>query len=147
MCNARRMRCCQTLRNLYGNIDQLASGNGPAPQERTQGLALNQFAHGIWITVYFPKIENGNYMGVVQGCHGACLGFEASSADGGLSEFVSEDLDRYIPTEAGIARAIDLAHATDAKSSLNLIRSYSHPAGERGGRLFQQLSICGILVE
>jgi hypothetical protein len=35
-----------------------------------------------------------------------------------FGEFVLKNLNRYISPEAGIARTIDLAHATDAKSSL-----------------------------
>jgi hypothetical protein len=69
-------------------------------------------------------------LGWFNDCQYLGLPLEAGHALGVTGEGVRQDLDGHIAVEPGVARAVDLAHATGAEGGEDLIGSEAGASGE-----------------
>ena len=138
MHDARLVRDGQAPRDLYGVIDNLSPRQRLAAlQAGSKGLPLEQFhdherravggADG-------PDIVNGEDVGMVERTGSPRFFFEALLTSLVAAERVRQDLDGDETTQAGVARAVHLAHAAFANQFDDLVRPKTLPGRQRRRR-------------
>src|SRR5690606_8697557 len=68
-------------------------------------------------------VENVDDVGMAHGGGGARLSQKPEDVIGVLGHLAAQDLDRYLAPERHVGRAVDLAHAADAKAVLEQVFS------------------------
>jgi hypothetical protein len=131
MDDAERVRGGETLRRLPRELDGFRRRQGAALQSRAQRLPFQQLAHEIRRAVVNTHVVNGEDVGVVQLAGRARFLLEAVHAPGVGPQSARDQLDRDVPAETRVARAIDLAHAAGAQPTDNLVGSDPGAGGER----------------
>ncbi|MEO6400549.1 MAG: hypothetical protein ABIP62_00915 [Vicinamibacteria bacterium] len=118
----------ETVSDLCRNAHRLIEGNSAASQSLRE-VSPPDHLHGEEVDLHtfvegcvFETIDLRDTR-VIERRQQPGFAFEASQALWVLSEGAGQDLDRDIPAELRIPGAIDLAHATRADGTNNLIRS------------------------
>ncbi len=125
------MRGRQTARNLQTIVERLADRQCPTAQTVAQGLAFKQFGDGVGRAITNADVEDCQNVGMVQrrGSEGFLLEAVQPLRLGGDS--LRQNLDRYLPFEARVAGAIDLAHSARAQKANHFIRPKLGSRGQR----------------
>ena len=104
----------------------LANWKRLALERRAEGLAFEEFADDVLLAALDAEVVDGDDVGVVEGSDGAGFALEAGAEIGGGSgrtrrRGLAENFDRDVAIEAGVAGAVDLAHAADSERRLDLV--------------------------
>ena len=111
----------EAVGNLRRDVEQLAGRNGLAGEQGTERFALDEFADDVLLAGLDAKVVDGDDVGVVERGDGAGLALEAAAVIGAGGACPREDLDGDVAIEPGVAGAVDLAHAADPESGLDLV--------------------------
>jgi hypothetical protein len=68
-------------------------------------------------------VEDGQQVRMAEGTDGPRFQLEAAQALGVRGGVFGQDLDRHVTAEAGIAGAVDLAHASRSEGRENFVRA------------------------
>lgn len=117
------MRGFQRLGDLPGNQERLGNGDGSTCDARVQTLAVHEFENEKLRAVRFVQTVDRAYVRMVE--RGEDLGFttEPRKPFRIVRERVGQDFEGDVPSELGVPRAIDLAHAAGPKGGENLVRA------------------------
>ena len=104
----------------------LRTGNRLAVKQGPQRFAFEEFANDVLLAGLDAEVVNGDDVGVVEGGDGAGFALEAAAEVGGGAErtrcgVLAKDFDGDVAIEAGVAGAVDLAHAADSERGLDLV--------------------------
>ena len=117
-----------------GDLDPVAEhvrdGERAALEARRQRLPLQQLHDQVVHAVLVPDVVERADVGVVERRSGAGFALEARLELGGIGERLGEHLDRHLPVEAGVPRAIDLAHAACSERRHDFIRPEFRSRGQ-----------------
>ena len=102
----------EALGDLRGQLDGLAGREGACPETVAQRLALEQFGDQVGRALVGPDVVDDEDVGVVERGSGTGFLLEATHAIGIGRELSRQHLDGHVAPEAGVVRAIDLAHPT-----------------------------------
>ena len=122
----------QALGEREGDLYGLSPGEPLAGDPLAQGLALEQLGDGVGEIALAADVVEGEEAGVGEGGEGSCLALEAGDAVEVAGDGFGEDLEGDVASEAGVAGAVDLAHATRADRREDLVRPEARARGEQG---------------
>ena len=108
----------------------LRTGDGFAVKQGTQRLALEEFADNVLLAGLDAEVVDRDDVGMIERGDGAGFAFEAAAKISGSTVF-AQDFDGDIAVEAGVAGAIDFAHAADAERGLDLVGAELRVRGKR----------------
>jgi len=109
---------------------RLGGRQRPAPQPLCERLAGHELHDDEVDSLSRLDLVNGDDVGVVEGGGGAGLLDEAGAAVRVGEAIGGQDLDRDLAAEAGVAGAVDLAHAPGAEGGEHLVRPEFRPGSE-----------------
>ena len=111
----------ERLCDLPGDPERLLDRNPAARDALVQALAVHEFENKELLPVEFVEAVDLRDMRMIQG--GEELGFatEASDTIRIVRERYGHDLERDFPSELGVFRAIDFAHAAAAEQGDDLV--------------------------
>ena len=118
----------------------VAAVGRPSAAER---LAFEKLGDNPGRPIVHADIMNGEDIGVIQTAGGAGFLFESTLAFGIAREFRGQELDRDVPLQLRIARAIHLTHAADAEtakeleSANSITRGSAHRQADYSQRVYQ----------
>ncbi len=116
-------------RDIHGLRDRDATGREALCERRSFDQLENERADASRL---FETVNSADVL-VVERREKLCFTSEPGDALGVAGELRRKDLDRDIPIQPGVARAIDLAHATLAEGADDLVRA-ELLAGREGHR-------------
>src|SRR4029453_6279139 len=96
-----------------------------------EGLAFDQLHHQVVSVALAADIVQGADVRVTEAGDGAGLALESGPRSGVRAHVPGQHLDRHVPPEPGIPRAVHLAHAARTKQSGDLERPELRARGER----------------
>ena len=99
----------------------------PLPQR----VPIEQLRHDVRSTFMRANVVDGQDVGMVERRRGARLLLEPREAVGIGRERHGQRLDRHLPSEARVARAVHLAHAAGPDGGLDFVRSDASTRTER----------------
>ena len=135
-----RVRRVERASDLTGVIDGLAARECHAAQRVAQRMALEQFHHRVGHAVVAAEIVNGEDVGVRERSDRVRFALEAGQPIGVGGECRRQDLDRDLPPQLRVARAIHFAHPAGAERVQDLV-----PAESRAGSQAHQPRIITVL--
>jgi hypothetical protein len=109
------MRGRHSVRDLNTELHTLVDGKRAGEETVSQRFTLDQFGDEIWRTIVTADVIDGDDVRVIEGSGSQRLLLEAPQAFRIGRKTRSDDLDRDIPMEAFVARAIHLAHPARAQ--------------------------------
>jgi hypothetical protein len=115
----------ETAADLRGVRETLSERERSGGEAFPQRFPLEKFAHEVGRTVMTTDVMDRQEVRVVEAAEGARLPLEALQPLGVGGEVGREDLDRHVPREFRIPRAIHLAHGTGARQRDDLKASES----------------------
>ena len=130
----------QAARELHAVLDRLAQGQQAAPQAFAQRFAVEELGDRVGQAILHADIVDGEDVRMRERRHRLGLALESRHSVGVAGQRRRQDLDGHVATEAGIARAVDLAHAAFAQLVEDAIRAEArtgcetHLVGELYGR-------------
>ncbi len=104
----------QAAGDLLRVVDGFAGSECAGAQAVAQRLAFQQFGNDVGRAAIFANIEDGKNVGMVQRRRGAGFLREALQAFGIGGKGCRENFDGDVAVQAGIAGAVDFAHAARA---------------------------------
>ena len=116
------MRGFERRRDAGGAPQRVAQRHRPSKQALLQRLAFDELEHQDWRVVSLDNIEEGADVGMVDLRDQARFALETRETVGIVGEGCGKHLDRDVPPQPRIARAIDLAHGAVTEQTDNLIR-------------------------
>ncbi len=122
----------QAAGHLRGDLQRLALRQRAAVQPRAQRLSLQQLQHGVRGAVAPAHVVDRQDVGVRQRGDRTRFPFEARERVRVGRHGRRDDLDRDVPLQPRVPRAIDLAHATGADGGEDFVWTESGSGGERG---------------
>jgi hypothetical protein len=142
----------QAARHLDRVVEGLWRWEGSSGKARPQSRAFEQLEHDEGRALLLAGVEDGHQVRMAEGAGGPRLQLEAAQALGVRAEAIEQDLDRDLTAEAGIAGAVDLAHASRAEGTENLVRSEACSRGQaqedlqapKGGETHEGYSRCRV---
>ena len=108
----------------------LRTGTRLAVKQRAERFAFEEFADDVLLADLDAEIVDGDDVGVIERGDGAGFALEAAAEIGGCAVF-AQNFDGDIAVEAGVAGAVDLAHAADPERGLDLVGAESGVRSER----------------
>jgi hypothetical protein len=111
----------KAARDLKSDLDRTPDGHGRSADSRSEVLSFEQLADRIDGSAFVSKIVDREDVRVREGGDGSRLALEPSDSFGIESEPLGKDLDRNLPPQTGIRRAIDLAHPADSQWSNDFV--------------------------
>jgi hypothetical protein len=109
----------------------LAQRGDPRAQRLAKRLALEELEDEVGVSLVGADVEDGDDVGVGESSGGAGLGLEAAEPVGGGLSVGGDELDRHLASEAGVAGAVDLAHAPGAERLHDLVGTEPCPGSQR----------------
>ena len=122
MHNSRGMRGGQPVGDACGNRQEFFQRQRSVRNDRAQRLAANQLHHQPCLSVARAEIVDGDDVAVIEGRGASGFAFEAREPVAIVGQLVRKNLDRYLPPETHVARAIDLPHAARPDRASDLVR-------------------------
>ena len=117
MDDALGVRCLERVGDLTGDVQRFGDRQRPARQPLGEVLARDELHHERLEPVHLLEpVDHADVWMVQRGEH-PCLAFEAHDVFGIVSERAREDLDGYVASQPGVARAIHLAHPAGTDQS------------------------------
>jgi hypothetical protein len=126
---------CVRLGQCVGGLERIACRFGDAwaapPQQGLQRLALDQLHRDEVDAVRVPDLVNGDHAGVIERGGGPRFAQKPLPRLGILQLVRRQHLDRGLPPEHRVARAVDLAHAsrTEPRNEIVLFQRTADQAG------------------
>jgi hypothetical protein len=111
----------QTVRDLNGEIEQLADGERAGQEQFMQRAAVDQFDGYVGNRSGRSHIVDSDDVGVRESRGGARLPFEALQPLRVGGELRGENLDGDVAAEARVARPMDLSHPSGADRRKDLV--------------------------
>ena len=108
----------------------LRTPNGPWRSRDAHRLALEQLRHDVEPVALLAGVVDRDDVGVRERRDRLRLGLEAGERVGVVDEVLGQHLDRHVALEAGVARAVHLAHAAGAERRQDLVRAETGPGRE-----------------
>jgi hypothetical protein len=102
----------QSLAGLDGGIDRLWARSGPLLETIGEGLALEELEYDVGLALLKADVEDGENLRMIEGAGRAGFDLESAPPVGIRLRVRADHLDRDLAPEAGIARAVHLAHAS-----------------------------------
>ena len=124
------VRRSQPPRDLHAVGHRAPRTERCATEDVAKGRPFEQLEHHVGETVS-AHVEDGEDARMVEGGHCPRLPLEALEAFLVLRHLPGQDLDRHVPSQAPVARAVHLAHAARAEGSDDLVRSQAE-SGRKG---------------
>jgi hypothetical protein len=115
------MRGDQSARDFQGVGNRRPHRDGAVLQAAPERLAPQQFGDDIWHALSRSHVVNGDDVRVVDERRGARFLREPRQALGIRRDTRGENLQRDQSTEAGVARAVDVAHAAGGEEAIDLV--------------------------
>ncbi len=128
------VRCSQAVCNLNRVIDRLAMRQDAAPQDIAQSFAFQQLRNQILSFAMLADVEDRQDVGMIQRSDRPRFLLETPQAFRISGKGSGQDLDRDLATEASVARAIHLSHATSTESGKNFVGPEFGSRGKRHRR-------------
>ena len=123
----------ETVGDLPGEIEGLVQAQRSVRETGAQRFAFQQLRHDVRQTIMCAGVVHRHDVRVVQLPGRACFFFEPAQPVGAIGQRCRQDLDRDVAGEAGVARAIDLAHAAGADRRDDLVRAETIARRQRHG--------------
>jgi hypothetical protein len=126
------VRLGQAVGELRPELEHLGDGEGTASQALADGLALDQLHHHVMRALQaggLAHVVDVDDVGMVEGRSGARLAVQAVQELGVGPG--AQDLERDLPPQARVARAVDLAHGPGPQATDDLVGTDAR-AGRQG---------------
>ena len=134
MHDAQVVRGLERFGDLPGDRQRLGDRHRSALDQRRKIVALDQLHHQRADAVRFLEAVDVRDVGVIERCEHLGFAGEAGQALGVLGEVLRQDLDGDVAVEPGVARAVDLPHASLTELGGDLVRTESRAGGQRHRR-------------
>ena len=118
--DAPRVRRVERQRDLNAVVDRLPEGHRPPVQPRAQRLAFEQFRDDVRRAGFDTGVIHRDDVRMVQAAGRTRFAGESGELLGG-GGMQADDLQRDVPLQVRVARAIDLAHPARAQQRDDLI--------------------------
>jgi len=123
----------QTVCDVHSVVNRFALRQGTTVKCLAQVFPLQQFRNQKWRAVVLADVKHRQNIGMIQRRHGARLLLETVKAIRILRKGFWKNLQRDIPPEPSVVRAVHLPHATSAQRRLNFIGAEFRPNSEGHG--------------
>ena len=129
MDDARGMRFGEAVGDLEGEIEKPSGGQGSFVEELPQGASLDELHGDVEHGIGRSDVVDRDDVGVVKRRGRARFLLETFSAIGVAGDTLRQDFHGDVPPKPGVARAIDLAHASRADRRKNLVGTEPRTGG------------------
>ena len=123
----------ESVRDFSGDLRRLPWTNRSARKPRSERLSRDELGDGIPNALLLPDIEKRHDVRVRQRGNGSGLLLEPADALRIRGKRRGENLDRDFPTEARVAGAVDLAHASPTEFALDFVGTQARAGQEAHG--------------
>ena len=131
MDDAVAMSALEAVANFSADTSELLERKRAFFQTIGESFTLEIFHDDVANAVLFADVVELADVGMIQGRDGAGFAFEACVRFGFFGEMFGENLDGDGAVEAGVARAVDFAHAACAEAGLNFVGAELGAGSER----------------
>ena len=118
---------------LHGQLHRFAQRQRSAVEPRPQRLALQQLEYHVRGPILGAYVVDRQDAGMIESSDGPSLLLEAPQAIGAGLAIGGDHFDGYVTAETGIARAIDLSHASSPEGTDDLVRAQTASRSEQHG--------------
>ena len=125
----------QRRRGLDADVEDLAKRQRSALETLTNGFALDEFRDEESCGVVIADLVDRQDVGMIERRCGTSFVKKTAEAFRIATELTAQDFERHQPSERGIQRLVNLAHAAAAQQALNLIAADGGPCTQRHRRL------------
>jgi len=115
------VRLCEALRNLRGDFDCFAQGQGSGEKQFAESVSLHQFHRDVVGGAVLPEFVDRDDIGMVEGRRGTRFSLEALQPIRVSGECRGKNFNGEIAAEASIPCAVDFAHAASAQQRFDLV--------------------------
>jgi hypothetical protein len=127
MDDALPVRAVERRGDVDGDAQRALERQRAARDQAGQRLALEQLHDQIRRRPFAADVVERADVRMIQRRDRARLALEARAQVLALGDALRQDFDRYLPVEARVARAVDLAHAAGAEARQHFVWSQSGP--------------------
>ncbi len=127
-----RVRGHQSARQGGGDAAGVGRGDRPSANRRSQGLAVEQFRDQVRAAVRHPHVEHFDDIRVVERCGDPRFLQEPLDRVPIAALRVRQRLERDVPTEPRVSRAVDVSHSATSQQRHDPVRSDQSVLMERG---------------
>src|SRR5262249_32900849 len=127
------VRAIERVRDLDGRLEELGNRERAAREAVREGLAFQMLHDQVLDAVLMTDIEERADVRMVEARDDARFAFEALPHFFAQRQVAGKDFDRDGPVEAGVARAVDLAHASGTEEVEDFVSSEPGSGGEAHG--------------
>ncbi len=132
------MRGGETVRHGYADFHRLAPGQRRAAEAVAQRLALQQLGDGVGEALLRAEIMDGQYVRMRQRRHSFGLPLKTGQGLRVFGHMLRQDLDRHVPAQPGVPRAIDLSHPPGPDGRHDFIRAETDAGAQCHGAIVAQ---------
>jgi hypothetical protein len=129
---------------LQAVLDGLARRDGTVGEPRAERVSIQQLEDDVRDSVLRADVVDGEDVGMVEGRDGPGFLLESAEAVGVALARRGHDLESDIPSETGITRAVDLAHAPRAQGRADLILAETATGYERHRAMMNSNAGCSM---
>ena len=125
----------QRRRGLDADVEDFAKGQRAALETLAHGFAFDELRHQESRAVVIADLVDRQDVGMIERRGGTGLMKKAAEAFRIAAQLTPQDLERHRPSERGIERLVDVAHAAAAEQALNLVAADGRSRIQRHRRL------------